>query len=313
MTIKDALKFVKSAVGKSDDPTQAHYSISNGVIKSYNGIITMCSPIPIDIEATPVAIAFNSAIAMCDETTTISSVRGKLKIKSGPFKANIECLPGEVPYMLPEGVNREITCSILPTIKKLIHIVPKNSPQPWNRGMLFDGNSVFVTNNVVIVQHWHPEPFPHRVNVPEEALRALIRINTEPISVQIAPKSITFHFDDNKWLKTKLLADDWPQSVETILNADSEQTPIPPTFFDAIEGMSCFTDETKCVELRNGKVNVRDKEISYDVEGLCGRGFYATDKLLMLKDVAKTVDLTSHTKPSIFFGDALRGAIIGMI
>lgn len=312
--MKEALKFVKGAVGKGDDATQTHYHIGNNQIKSYNGIITLCSPIPLDIEATPSAAAFSSAIALCEDTTSISVAKNnKLVVKSGPFKANIDCLPGESPYMLPEGVEHPLSGPLLPTLKKLANIIPKQSPHPWNRGMLLYENFVNVTDNAVLVQQWHPHVFPRRANVPEDAIRALIRIGKEPTSIQSSHKSITFHFEDGSWLKTKLLEDMWPQAVDEILSekAGQKPAPIPDGFFDAVEKIRPFADvDTRTIDLSDGLVSV-DGLASYELPGLVATGKYSADKLLMLKDIAKTIDFSSYPQASVFYGDQLRGAIVG--
>lgn len=311
--MKEALKFVKGAVGKGDDATQTHYHIGNNQIKSYNGIITLCSPIPLDIEATPSAAAFSSAIALCEDTTSISVAKNnKLIVKSGPFKASIDCLPGESPYMLPEGVEHPLSGPLLPTLKKLAHIIPKQSPHPWNRGMLLYENFVNVTDNAVLVQQWHPHVFPRRANVPEDAIRALIRIGKEPASIQSSNKSITFHFEDGSWLKTKLLEDMWPKSVDDVLSAKSDQKPIPDVFFDAVEKIRPFTDiDTRAVAISDGFV-AAGGTASYEVPGLCATGNYDADKLLLIKDIAETIDFSTYPQPALFYGDQLRGAVIGM-
>lgn len=316
--MKEALNFVKGAIAKNSDlPQLTHFQISDGFIRSFNGIVTLCAPIPLNITAAPEAITFVRAIDACNDTTTISLKKGnKLIVKSGGFRATIECLPDIGCRMLPEGVKMAVTGPVIDVLKKLRKIVPSNSQNAWNRGMLFDGQFINVTNNKIIVQHWLPYSFPKRVNVPEHAIKELIRINEAPVSVQVAARSITFNYTDGRWLKTRLLDDRWPKNVDEMLSAKAEPVAIPNEFFDCIEKLKYFVDEIDCIAINGDGVSAvsnGETAASFDITGLCcNNALISAQQLLLIMDIAQSIDLKLYPKPIIFYGDNLRGLIAGL-
>ena len=50
------LKFVQGAVSSKDFiPALTHFRIENGTVRSFNGLLALCSPIALDIDCTPKA------------------------------------------------------------------------------------------------------------------------------------------------------------------------------------------------------------------------------------------------------------------
>src|SRR5690606_31461165 len=102
----DALKFVQGAVARRDFvPALTHFQIRDGYIRGFNGKIALCAPIDLDLDATPKAAPFIKAIEACRDTVELSlTPNGRLAIRSGSFKAYIDCLEGEeFPNVEPEG------------------------------------------------------------------------------------------------------------------------------------------------------------------------------------------------------------------
>ena len=100
------LKFVQGAVAKKDFiPSLTHFIIEDGTVRGYNGMLALCSPLPFDIACKPKADSLVKAIANCAETVQLSlTPAGRLSIKSGKFKAFIDCIPDETtPHVQPEG------------------------------------------------------------------------------------------------------------------------------------------------------------------------------------------------------------------
>jgi hypothetical protein len=68
------------------------------------------------------------------------------------------------------------------------------------------------------------------------------------------------------------------------------------------------------VYLREGALRTHpdhDEGASYEVE-LPAEGLYNMQMLGLLAGVVNTIDLTLYPGPALFFGEKLRGAIIGM-
>jgi len=312
----DSLKFVQGAIAKKDYiPALTHFYIGDGFVKGYNGRIALCGPINLDLNVKPLAVPFVRAIQACTKTINLSrSSNGKLYIKSGTFRAFIECTEDEYPDIEPEGELIPITKPITPPLKILEPFIAKDATRPWARGILFRGSSVFATNNIVLMEIWTGYKFPVEVVVPHAAIVELIRIKEEPEAIQVCSNSITFHFRNHRWLKTQLTTDEWPD-VSKILDRDSNQLPLPLGFFEACETIKPFVDETERVYLVDGKVATSTEVAagaSVDVAGIVGPACFNFGQLMLLQNIIKTIDLSAYPAACLFFGDKLRGALIGI-
>ena len=168
------LKFVQGAVGKDkDNPALKHLKIENNHIRSFNGSLALSAPINIDLNCTPQAKPFINAIQKCDQDDIKLKMtpKGRLSIKSGSFKAFIECLDDqETPHVKPEGqfytVNGE---KLMGAFKRLLPFVGSDKQNAWAQGILLKGRSAYATNNTVAVEHWIGDYFPITWNIPGKA------------------------------------------------------------------------------------------------------------------------------------------------
>jgi DNA polymerase III sliding clamp (beta) subunit (PCNA family) len=312
----DALKFVQGAVAlKGLSPELTHFRIENNTIKGFNGSLSLCSPIDLDLNVTPKAKPFIKAITSCRATTAMSITKaGRLSIKSGKFKAFIECIEEVFPDIMPEGKTIRLTGSFVGTLRQLAPYMAQDASRTWARGIMLRGQCAYVTNNIIIIQAWMKTKFPVEVNIPAQAIKELIRIRAEPTHIQVSKRSITFHYEDCRWLRTNLSEENWPD-VSKILDIESNPTPITENFFEALEDVKAFADETRRVYFTEESITTSLQEgigASYSIEGL-PTGAYNIDQLLLLKDLVSKVDFNLYPNPCPFFKGNMRGAIVGMI
>lgn len=311
------LKFVQGAVAKKDLlPALTHFRIEGGQVRSFNGTLALSSPINLDIDCTPKAEPFVKAIQNCKETVTMSMTpSGRLSIKSGAFKAFVQCVEEETPHVTPEGEEFEINGdALLTALKKITPFIGDDASRPWSNGVLLKGQSAYATNNVSIIEYWIGDTFPLVVNVPKAAIREMIRINEPPLRAQVNDHSISFHYDDGRWIRTSLLDIGWPDMAK-ILDAPSNPTPIDERIYEALEVIKPFTDKIERVYIQGGVFSttlIEGEGASFEIEDCPYEGVYQLRILNLLKDCATSIDFTTYPKPCIFFGERLRGAIIGM-
>lgn len=317
------LKFVQGSVSTKDlVPGMTHFCIEGGHVRGYNGTIALSAPIPFDIDCKPHAARFVKAIAKCqtEEPVTITMTGGgRLRVAQGEFKAFIELVEQDTPHVEPEGEEMLFDGEVvLEAFKTINQFVSKDASRPWSTGVLLRGNSAIATNNVTIAEYWLGAPVPRTVNIPGLAIKEMLRINLPPLRAQVAERSITFHYEDGRWLRSQLYDTDWPEVAPLLISpSQCNPQPLPDEFFVALDKIQPFTDDSGRVYINAGVLSTSpeyDKEgASYKVAGLENvSGIYSLEMLMLLKGLAKQIDLTKYPRPCNWFGDTIRGAIIGM-
>lgn len=313
------LKFVMGAVGKKDLlPAMTHFQIQNGHVRSYNGVMAISSPLPFDIDCCPKADQLVKAIGQCDDVITLSmSPSGKLKVQSGKFRAFIANTEDTGFHPVPEGEHLAFDGEALFTAIKTLHpFIGNDASRPWSNGILLNGQSAYVTNNTCLVEYWLNAAFPHQINIPQVAIREMLRVNEPPTHGQVSGNSITFHYEDGRWIRTQLLDATWPlETIEKILNVPSAPSPVPEDLFTAISKLDKLSDGSNRVYINHGLVatHTEDEEgASFELDGLDFQGCYNITMLSLLEGAVTHADFTLYPSPALFFGDRLRGAIIGM-
>ncbi|QJI53366.1 DNA polymerase III [Alteromonas phage vB_AcoS-R7M] len=314
------LKFVQGAVAKKQFiPELAHFKIEDGTIRGYNGSLALSSPIDLDIDCIPKAAPFVKAISNCKETVSMHlTTTGRLAIRSGSFKAFIDCFEADESasaHVVPEGEEIEINGdALLKALKTVQPFISTDASRPWSNGVLLRGQSAYATNNVSMVEYWMGFNIPIEINIPRNAVNEILRINEAPIAMQCTDKSISFHFPDGKWIRSNLLDLDWPD-IERILSAPSNPEPLDTRIFEGLDVVKPFTDDLGRVYLNGGAVKttlIEGEGASYEIENFTVEGVYQLHILSLLKDTATSIDWSLYPKPCIFYGDRLRGALVGM-
>jgi DNA polymerase III sliding clamp (beta) subunit (PCNA family) len=310
------LKFVQGAVAKKDFmPALTHFRIQNGTVRGYNGSLALCSPIPLDMTCTPKADSLVRAIANCNETVSLAlTPAGRLAVRSGSFKAFIDCVDGEVPHVEPDG--EEVQAfdgkALLAALKVLQPFVSDDASRPWSNGVLLHGQSAFATNNVVLVEYWLGSNFPS-INLPRNAIKEIVRIGEAPVRAQANDYSITLHYAGGKWIRSNLLSTEWPD-LSRVLNVESNASAIDNMIFEGLRTIKPFADKTGRVLFQEGRMATHEQEdqgAAFECTVPLPAGVYSIEMLELLEGVAVKADWSLYPKPAMFFGERLRGAVIG--
>lgn len=312
-----SLKFVQGAVAKKDLlPALTHFRIEKGTVRGYNGTLALCSPIPLDIECTPKAEPMVRAIGHCDDTVAMTlTPAGRLSIKSGSFKAFVDCVEGDTPHVEPEGEFFDLDgVALLTALKTVWPFVGDDASRPWTNGVLLRGQSAFATNNVTLVEYWIGSAFPHSVNIPRQAIKEMLRIDEAPVKAQLTETSITFHYLDGRWIRSQLYSTDWPD-LSKVLDRESSPVPMDERLFRALDKIKSFVDKNGRVLIGGGRVRTHDDDNSgaaVEIPDLQWDGVFNIEMLRLLEGVVTTIDWSAYPAPCMFYGDRLRGAIVGM-
>lgn len=317
-TIIDVIKFVNTAINdKSPVGEMTHILIENGHVRGTNGMLSIGSPIELDLTCAPHAATLLRAIRSCKEVVSLSiTPGGRLSVKSGKFRALVPCIdPLECTYhSKPSGSVVNLYGAVLfKAFEKLKDFVSTDGTRPWSTGVLLRGQSAFATNNICMIESWLGIDIPFIVNVPLDAVKAVIDRKVPPARILMDERSMTFFYDSGAWIKTQLIEDQWPP-VERVLDQESSPCPVPAGFFEGLASISKFSEEGR-VYFRDGRMctSQHDSEgAAYDVENLAEEGLYNIASLQLLDGVATSVDFDRYPNHALFFGDKVRGAVLAM-
>lgn len=313
------LKFIQGAVAKKDFvPVLTHVHIKDGMIQAYNGTVTLCAPIDLDLECTPLATKFIKAIQTCKDTVQMSiTPTGRLSVKSKGFRTLIDCSPDPFPSVSLEGERLPLPGEgFISALAALEPMIAEDASRPWARGILMDGKTANATNNIVVAQLWLDFAFPKRINLPHAAVNELIRIKDEPVEMIVTDTTATFIYEDGRWLRSQLYEAKWPD-LHGFFKARVDPTgfDIPAGFFEALREVAPFVDALSRVHIMDGLVATGgdlSMATTSEVEGLTGSGIYNITQLLLLEKVATKFNFQAWPAPAIFYGGKLRGSVVGM-
>ncbi len=312
------LKFVQGAVARKDFvPELTHFHIKDRMVKSSNGTLSLCAPIDIGFDIKPKAVQFIKAIQSCKAEAVQLSITptGRLSVKSGKFKALIECLDTSFPDVAPEGEWVSLDgISIIPALKKLMDYTGEDASRKWAMGILLRGRCAYATNNVILVEYDLGIDFPVEINIPAKAVAEIVRIGKEPRGIMVTPHSVTFMYDKDHWIKTQLYDLGWPD-LGKLLSREAEYLPVDEEWFDAVETVAPFVNELS-------QVFFGENKITTDLDGGAGgtielddfpyEGVYNHKYFLSLKGLITEIDLHAYPSPCLFRGPNVRGALMGM-
>ena len=85
--------------------------------------------------------------------------------------------------------------------------------------------------------------------------------------------------------------------------------------FDATTVVKPFVDKLGRLYFGNGIIRTHKDEgegAAYEIPDLQWEGIYQIDMINLLKDIVINIDWSTYPNPCMFFGENIRGAIIGM-
>jgi len=312
------MKFVQGSVAKKDLlPALTHFRIENGRIQGYNGHIALSTPIDFDVDCTPKAIPLVNAIGRCVETIQLGMTKaGKLSVKSGKFRTYIECIEGPTAHVQPDGAFVDVDGEqLLKALKILQPFIADDAARPWSNGVHFSGASAYATNNVVIAEHWLGSPFPVKVTVPRVAVKEIIRIGRAPVRFQMSDQSLTLHYEDESWLRCNLITGEWPD-VEKFFAAPANPVAVPEDFFRGLEDLKPFVDKFNRIIMEPGLMRTHSLEFeegaAFELDWITNKSTFSLPMLQKLHGVATKMDLSAYPNPCQWYGEDVRGVIVGL-
>lgn len=314
----EALKFVALAQHKDGTPQQTHCSIRNGRIVAFDGVIAAGHLIEDDLDASPHTLRLLDALSKCGENLSIAQLdSARLSIKSDRFKALVPCMDSQ--HLAATTLEPDAPCAVIDDRLKLAFaavapILSETAQRAMMAGALLQAGSVVGTNGALLVEYWHGIDLPPGLLVPKAALEAICKTPKKLTQFGFSQNSATFFFHDNSFIKSQLYSEAYPDYAR-IFPANVNPWPLPEGFFDGIGKIRSLSDDN-IVYFDSASMFVKDAQKnqsgSFDVEGLKSGLAFNMDYLAIVKEFFKQVDFETEHGKAVFFGDDVRGALMGV-
>ena len=312
-----ALRFVALAQREDGEPYQTHLILSNGTAISYDGTLAAGAITNEALEACPHTDLLIKALARASGSVAITQTSAnKLTIKSDndKFTAHVACLPREImPTITPDNPIAPINNEFIAGLKQIAGVATENGTHVVTSSILVRRFSMVATDRNIMFEYWHGIDLP-TFALPKAAAIALVKCGKELQWFGFSQHSVTFYFTDNTWLRSQLYDGVWPD-VDRILETPSNPWPVPPSFYDGVRAVAPF-NEQGWVTFKKGKLASDAAEgegAEYNVAGVPEGPVFNAKYLLMLEPLAKTVDFVALPGKAAFFGDKLRGVMMGVV
>lgn len=316
----NALNTVRGAVATKDlIPVLQAISVYGSRIQGTNGRLTIDAPCA-DLRGYNFIVPcapFLKAVDSCngEPVLTVKPDGSSINVKRGTFKVNLPLdTTDSFPHQLPSGQPLSgVSGDLLPTLKVLRAFVSEDESRQWACGILFKDGVAYATNNVVVAS-MPTVSFPSALNLPRFFIDELLRLKREPIEILADDRSITFKFEDTSWIKSSLLATEWPP-VEKMIPTSVEGI-VLEGLLSAVEQITPFCNDAKQPVILFGSDGIKtlegDKSAHFEGFDL-PYGAYRSEPLGAVLRAADQVDFTTYPKPCPFAGpNGLKGLMIGV-
>lgn len=312
-----SLTFVSKAQSKLGVPYQTHCVIKNGILSAFDGVITIGVACKFDFEACPHTMSLIDAIKNCASDVSITQLNNcVLSIKSGKFKASIQCHPSDnMICIAPDPKIATIDNRILDAFNAVVNIVSETAAKECLAGVLLQCNSVLATNGALVVEYWHGINLPSGLLLPKKFVKSVIDSDKNLTGFGYSPNSVTFYFEDDSFIRTNLYQSPFPQTDPIFNGCLGEPLPLPEEFFKAVSSIGKFTEFGKVyfVEDKVSSTKTPSLGASYEVECLPNGMAFNANYIKLIENYCESAHFDTNGHTMYFFSSKVRGALKGMV
>jgi hypothetical protein len=314
----EALKFASVAIEKDDNSGLSQYvAIRDHWLMAENNTFCIGMPFSSGLEMCLHAEKLHAALAQCGQHFQMTQLSAQeLSIKSDKFRAVIPVLPSDTIAPL----NPDLKCGALsPAILKGFAAVQKlctgKDARIIGQSVLLRSNVVIATNGGILVEYWHGIHLP--MAIPKKTVDTIVKLDKPLTGFGFNPGvSFTFYFADNSFLKTRLIAGEWPNIDKLFANKfnPGSAKPLWNGFADAIAALDKFI-ELDTVYFHDGVLsthrNLEHAAASYTVTGLPAGYAFAPSYWRTVLPLCENVSIAAPGEPFGFMSSSARGLILG--
>ena len=312
LKLAEALTFVGAATGDYGLQTHEFVNLNNKRAVCFDGTLAAGMEIEEELTLAPKLETLKAALNKTGKSLTLTELpSGRLSVKGEKITVQVPCIPvGDLPEARPDPAIAPITDEIKEALKALEAIITDSGERVFETSILLEGNVATATNGKVLMQYWHGIDLPPHMILPRPFVKAVTSQFKSLVAFGYTPDiSVTFWFEDGSWYKTQLYNDKYPD-CKPLLDVQSAPTASPVDLWEGCKEIAEF-HPTQWITFKDNAIVAGVAK--YPVEGLQGGKQFDYNVLKKVIPYIKTIDLTTYGDRALFFGEKIRGVIMGVI
>lgn len=308
----EALKFAAIAIDNQDDKT--FVAIRDNWLTAENETFGIGCPVPVALDLCPQADLFSAALRQCGQLFQLTQVSlNGVSIKSGNFRALVPAIERELlSSCVPDAPCAVIDDKLKDAFAATVKVTGKGE-RLINKCVLMRAGSMVGTNGGIALEYWHGIDLP-KLCIPKKTAETLAKITKPFAAFGLSDRSATFYFADSSFLKTRLIAGDYPD-VDRLFNAPvASHLPLWVDFYVALAAVNGFVQDDTVFFHGGCLGSHREIELgaSYQVAGLPGGlGYSPTYWRIIEPYITHVQAQIRQGEPLSFYGPHVRGLIMG--
>ena len=309
-----ALRFASIAT-KDNEGKTAFVSIHENLMTAENDTYSLGIKVDVGLELCPQADLFAAALLQCSEQFQLTQVSATaVSIKSGNFRVLIPALSSsDTIECVPDPQCAAIDDRIREAFASCIRVMSKTGERVYHNALLLKSATAVATNGGVAVEHFHGIDLPGPLNIPRRTVDTIVKIGKPLAGFGFSATSVTFYFDDSSFLKTRLIAGDFP-NIDTLFDrVTAEPLQIWPQFYAGLDAINAFSNNDTVVFHADYVATHENLDMgaSYRVPGIPTGYAFSAAYWKAIEPMATHVYIGSSKEPFAFVGKNVRGLIIG--
>lgn len=311
LKLMEALSFVEVATEDHGQPMYEFVNLQNKRAITFDGMLAAGMEIEEELSLAPKVEILKKALAKSGKSLVLTELpTGRLSVKGEKLSVIVPCVqPSELPTVGPDPAIVSITDELKEAFKALQNIIADSGERVFETALLLEANIATVTNGKILMQYWHGIDLPPNLILPRPFIQAVAKQFKSLAGFGYTPdRSVTFWFEDGSWYKTQVYQDKFPD-VARSLDVPNSPADAPEHLWEGCAQVAEF-DEHEWIEFKSGELVAGTA--SYPVVGLQAGKKFDYNYLKRIVPFVKTIDLTTYADRAFFFGDKVRGVIMGI-
>jgi hypothetical protein len=319
----EAVQFSQLAQRPKGDVMATHCCIRYGGITAFDRTIAAGTIIrEDDLACFPNTALLSMALMRCGPEYKIVQTADKLYLESGNFSAYIPLSAGEaILTAIPDAPVAPLGDEFRDAIKAVGILVKDAGATLLQMAIQLNPFTCIATNGQVIIEAHHGYDMPpFKMLIPKRFADVLNKTKKKIVSFgysQGVTPTFTVHFEDRSWLRTNLYKEKFKEDLVARVAVDpTHKRPIPAHFFEAAADVGAWSEDGKvyCFDGRisshpASKQNTGSAR-TFAMEGFAENRIYSLAALKLIAKQAISMDSETVKGITLFFGNAVRGAVM---